>query len=70
MTELDELQMQIEDKKGQQLEDKERAEKHAGGKWFTEDEYCCVVAVGLLILRITWAGGESTRIIIYTCTIV
>ena len=29
MTKLDELQMQIEDKKGRQLEDKERAEKHA-----------------------------------------
>ena len=29
MTELDELQMQIEDKKGQQLDNKERAEKHA-----------------------------------------
>ena len=27
--ELDELQMQVEEKKGQQLEDKERAEKHA-----------------------------------------
>ena len=27
--ELDELQMQAEEKKGQQLEDKERAEKHA-----------------------------------------